>query len=300
MIRARVMEIERFAIKDGPGIRTVVFLQGCPLHCPWCSNPESQPSTPVLMHRERTCTGCGVCASSCPERCITWKPGEKPAIDRQYCTSCGNCTGKCPQRALRLSSTLMDCDSVIAVIARDMDYYRQSGGGVTFSGGEALAHKDAVTYMLKECKRLGIHTAVETCGNIAAGTVAEVLPLTDLFLFDLKHTDAGRVREVTGGDPDLILGNLRDICSANPGKVTLRMPCIPGFNMKQEHFRTAFDMAREFGIADIDLLPYHALGTGKYHEMGKEYRFSGGSIDRRWLEGPASEGRNKGLKINIL
>ena len=295
MSKARVMEIERFAIKDGPGIRTVVFLQGCPLHCPWCSNPESQPVGPVLMHRERLCCNCGRCIQACPAACISINGLQ--TIDRRVCNACGECVGSCPQKALRMSSSLMECEDVVRIISRDKEYYQASGGGVTFSGGEAFLQHEALVDMLKMCREAAIHTAVETCGNISSDSFKSALEYTDLFLFDLKHTDAARLRDVTGGDLGLILSNLESI---DPGKVILRMPCIPGFNIEDTHFGKSFQIACRLGITRIDLLPYHTLGIGKYGELGKEYGWSENGLDTECLKSIVSKGKSYGLSVNIL
>ena len=223
MIDIPLIEIERFAIHDGPGIRSVVFLKGCPLHCPWCANPESQNFAPEQI---------------CRNNVMQWVG--QPVSD----------------------------DYVMATLERDADYYIQSGGGVTLSGGEALAHKAASLHLLSRCKEHGWHTAVETCGAVAEDTVMSVMPYTDLFLFDIKHTDAGQLHAATGASLDLVMRNLRHIARSGT-QVILRLPCIPGYNITQEHFHKVYVMAAELGISRIDLLPYHVLGMEKYRQLGR-------------------------------
>ena len=237
----RVFNIERFAIKDGPGIRTVVFLNGCPLHCPWCSNPES-----------RSIEG-----------------------------------GK-----------LRGADDILDEVMRDSDYYRETGGGLTLSGGEALCQGDEVTSLLRKARERGLHTAVETTGNVPERLFDAALPYVDLWLFDWKHSDQGILGQVTGADGEMVLCNLS---KCDPSKVVLRMPCIPGFNMDEAHFEAAFDMASRMGIRRVDLLPYHTLGKVKYERMGMEYPYVGyEALKREYLEPYKTLGQEKQLTINIL
>ena len=270
MIEARILEIERFALKDGPGIRTVVFFKGCTLHCPWCSNPESQACGRELMHRGDLCRRCGLCASVCPCGCISFKPGGLPLIDRQGCDVCGLCADACPAGAFRIVPSVVPCDEIMSTILRDSAYYSNSGGGVTLSGGEALLQEEAALYILRECKARGIHTALETSGNVPPEALQAAAPYTDLFLFDIKQLDADKLHSVTGGDLALILGNLRSLPS---GKVRLRVPCIPGFN-DDDSFREKLQrLACETGAVSIDYLPFHELGSGKYAQLGRDYTF---------------------------
>lgn len=237
----KVFNIERFAIHDGPGIRTVVFLQGCPLHCPWCANPESR------------------------------------AAD---------------------GGQVLSIESVLDEVMRDADYYAESGGGLTVSGGEAFCQGEALLELLSGAKRLGLHTTVETTGMARREQFEAALPLVDLWLFDWKSGDSRSLHDVTGGSKEVIDGNLR---LADPARVVLRMPCIPGFNLDRSHFVQTFDMACELGIKRIDLLPYHTLGRAKYEKMGLEYPYARyKALDRGELLGYKRLGEEKQLIINIL
>lgn len=270
------MEIERFAIHDGPGIRSVVFLKGCPLHCPWCANPESQSPEPQQMRTRRD-----------DQRDSSLVATKEPSLTVGQPVS---------------------IDEVMAVLERDADYYQQSGGGVTFSGGECMMHADALLEFLKACKSRGWHTAIETSGMAPMVNFEKILPFTDLFLFDLKHTDAQKLKEVTGADLNHILCNLRTILHSSQSPLStfhspliLRMPCIPEFNLEDSHFEKAFAIAKEYGISRIDLLPYHVLGMEKYHQLGREYPYpvtKGLSPDA--LKPYEQKGQSLGLDVRIV
>ena len=248
-----ILEIERFSINDGPGIRTVVFLKGCPLHCPWCANPESQSPDPQQMRRN----------------------GELVWIGRP-----------------------VDIDEVMAVLERDADYYANSGGGITFSGGECMMHGKVLLQLLQACKQRGWHTAIETSGMAPTKTFQDVLPYVDLFLFDLKHTNAQKLKEATGADLVLILKNLQTISTCQ--LITLRMPIIPEFNFNDVHFTSAFALAKKLGIHHIDLLPYHTLGIEKYHQLGRDYPYPVTQpLDKKALLPYHQQGNALGLDIHI-
>ena len=249
-----LLEIERFATHDGPGIRTVVFLKGCPLHCPWCANPESQSPEPEQMR----------------------KGGELVWVGRP-----------------------VNIDEVMAVLERDAYYYANSGGGVTFSGGECMMHDKVLLLLLQACKQRGWHTAIETSGMAPTKTFEAVLPYINLFLFDLKHTDAQKLKAVTGADLNLILKNLQTISKVQ--LITLRIPCIPEFNVTPDFFTSAFALAKELGIHHIDLLPYHTLGMEKYHQLGREYPYPVTKpLDKIALLPFQQQGQTLGLDIHIV
>ncbi len=293
------MEIERFAIHDGPGIRTVVFLQGCPLHCPWCSNPESRQRKLQLLHMKNKCVGCGRCAASCPHGNIAMK-GAYPVFDREACVGCRTCERACPQSAIQFVGDTMPIEEIMRTLVRDKDYYRNSGGGITFSGGEAFTQFEGLTELLSRCKAEGLHTAVETCGQVPRERFEKAFPLIDLFLFDVKHTDSKRLKEVTGADLDVVLGNLRYLAGLSAEKVTIRMPVIPGFNYDPGIIRSVFDLAIETGISQVHLLPYHTLGKDKYERLGLPYPYPYERMMQKEELQPYREiGQRMGLEVRL-
>jgi len=291
-MKLSVMEIQRFALHDGPGIRTTVFLQGCPLRCPWCANPESQAGGKKLMYLQKRCIGCGRCAAVCPSGCITTEDG-RPIFNRSLCIGCGKCVEACPAGALRLSSRDMETSEILSVLLRDRSYYRNTGGGITVSGGEPFLQGRGLKELLALCKAEGLHTAVETTGNTPTENIQACEPLIDLFLFDVKHPDPVRFKEVTGGDHALVLHNLALL---PPQKVVLRVPVIPGFNFDEQVLGDLFRLALSYSIRRVDLLPYHTLGRGKYEQLGRAYPYDEAKpLSRKDLESAKAMGEALGL-----
>ena len=294
-----VFNIERFAIHDGEGIRTAVFLQGCPLRCPWCANPESQRIGPQLMYSEKKCAGCGNCVQNCPNRAIVLNGG-KARIDRAACSHCGTCEQMCPNGAIRISGKWMTVEEVFSVIVRDVDYYRQTRGGVTFSGGEALLHIDSLMPLMDQCAKAGITVDFETCGHVPKESVQKAFPHTEHFLFDLKSADPEVFRRFTGGDLSLVLGNLHWLAERDPGRIILRVPVIPGVNHEQKEMQSVFRLAVREHISRVDLLPYHTLGMIKYAQLGMAYSFPvRQGLMAADAETYAAEGKEMGLDVRI-
>lgn len=271
--RLAILEIERFAVHDGPGIRTVVFLQGCPLRCPWCSNPESQERKPHLFHKHDKCIGCGRCEMACLNRNISILY-HLPVFNRNECMACEACADICPQDAIKFTGKMLSTDEIMRILLRDQDYYHNSGGGVTFSGGEAFTQFGGLTELLIQCKNEGLHTAVETCGQVDSNQIKQAYPLIDLFLFDIKHTDKELLKTVTGANLETIIMNLNYISHQNPNKINIRIPVIPGFNFNKKALYDIFSLAIENRIKQVHLLPYHTLGIDKYKQMGLHYPYS--------------------------
>lgn len=292
----RVVSIQRFSLQDGPGIRTTVFLQGCPLHCPWCANPESRPLHPVQRHSVGKCSRCLRCAAVCPEGCIQPGPDGFPSFDRKSCIGCGTCEKTCPGGAISVSGKPMTVKEIMETVGRDTDYYRNSGGGVTFSGGEPLLQPEGLMDLLEAAKDQGIDTAIETCGNVPTERILQAAPLTGLFLFDVKHADPVVLKKVTGGDADLIFRNLAAL-SGTGRKVIARVPCIPGFNLEENVLRDIYTRIAACGIGTVRLLPYHTYGVDKYRELSLPYTFPRKGIGNEDLEAFAQMGRRMGLDV---
>lgn len=269
-----IFDIQRFSVHDGPGIRTLVFLKGCPLACLWCSNPESQRFAPELLFDPTACLACGGCAEVCPHGAV-WRTAERVAYDRGRCPACGACADACPAEARTVAGRRVAAPDVVAEVLKDAPFYANSGGGVTLGGGEPLAQSDFAREILAGCRHHGVHTAIETCGHVPWGAIESILPWADLFLYDLKHVDAATHRGQTGGDVALILSNLARLVGVGP-TVIVRVPVVPGFNDTVEDIRAIARHVARLGIAELHLLPYHRLGKNKYRLAGRRYDFSGG------------------------
>ena len=262
-VRGRVFDVQRFSLHDGPGIRTVVFLKGCPLRCAWCANPESQRPGPQIAWFENLCAGCGRCAAACPRGAIALDGG-RPRTDRRACAACGECAAACARGARRLLGRDVTVDEVMAEVRRDAPFFRRSGGGVTFSGGEPLAQPAFLLECLRRCRRWGYHTALETCGQTSWDDLREVAALADLILYDLKLVDPLRHEQLTGVRNELILENLERLLDQGAA-VTVRVPVVPGANDDRESLDAlAAFVASHTAVRRVELLPCHALGAHKY------------------------------------
>jgi len=270
-----VFNIMRFAVSDGPGIRTTVFFKGCPLRCQWCHNPESQLPRSELVLRPDRCIRCGACVDACAHGAIRRDDDGTVVTIREVCNQCGQCVEVCCSGARELVGREMTADEVLAEICRDTVFYDESGGGATFSGGEPLLQHDFLLTLLRGCRDRGIHTAVDTSGYAAPGVIDAVARCADLFLYDLKVLDEERHRHFTGVSNRLILDNLRRLV-AGGARVVVRLPLIPGVNDHAENIRqTGAFVASLGGIAEIDVLPYHETGLAKYDRLGKAYPLRG-------------------------
>ncbi len=271
MTHGLIFDIKKFSIHDGPGIRTTVFFKGCPLNCWWCHNPESQSPRMEMLLRDNRCIQCGACIEACPHDAILWLDGE-PVTDRALCAQCGTCQAACYADARERVGREMTVEQVMAEIKADVAFYDQSGGGVTFSGGEPLLQRDFLLDVLRACQDQDIHTALDTSGCAAWATLDEVRPCVDLFLYDLKVVDDEKHREFTGVSNRSILANLHAL-SERGHNIIIRVPVIPGINDDDETVRQIGAFAGALPhLNSVDLLPYHHIAIDKYLRLNKPYR----------------------------
>ena len=270
MTTGMVFDIRKFSIHDGPGIRTTVFLKGCPLECAWCHNPESQASEPELIMRPNRCQRCGACVEACPEDAIQLG-ADGPITDRTRCERCGICVDACFSGARELAGREFTVTQVMAEIERDRPFYDESGGGATFSGGEPLLQTEFLLELLRSCRAQEIHTALDTCGYAPWSALDRVRPYVDLFLYDIKTMDDGQHRALTGASNRLILENLRALSELGHS-INLRVPVIPGINDGADNIRAIGALAAHLPSIDrVELLPYHRIGAEKYGRIARPY-----------------------------
>ena len=261
-----VFDIQRFCIHDGPGLRTTVFLKGCPLACRWCSNPESQSSAPELFHNADRCMQCGACVTACPSGAI----GNDIHIDRNICLACGGCETVCPMAALVVKGREMSPSDVLAEVEKDRPFYISSGGGATVSGGEPFAQPDFLFSLLSAFKTAGIATAIETSLHAKWDDIDRCLPFLDHLIVDVKHFDSSVHEEWTGRRLDSIRRNIEYLLSRRVAPL-FRIPVIPGFNSSHDDAEEFADYFEELGIRKVELLPYHIFGEGKYGMLNRDY-----------------------------
>jgi pyruvate formate lyase activating enzyme len=269
-----IFDIKKYAIHDGPGIRTTVFFQGCPLSCWWCHNPESQSRSPVLLYRANRCVLCATCVETCPQNGIEIKrsaDGIVATTDRTKCDVCGECAEVCYHGARQVSGSEMTVEDVLAEIERDVPFYDQSGGGVTFSGGEPLLQRRFLSELLRECKLREINTVVDTSGFAAWDTFNHIRANVDLFLYDLKMIDDDRHKTFTGVSNQLILQNLNRLAWSG-AHIEIRIPLIPQINDDADNLEeTAAFLAELPNINGVELMAYHQIAEAKYQSLGMEY-----------------------------
>ena len=284
-LTGKVYDIQGFTVHDGPGIRTEIFLKGCPLQCLWCHSPESQAPYPQVAWHEIRCFGvadCGKCLEACPQEAlksgktirseVQKKEIQVVELDRTRCDNCGKCAEACPSDALAMCGVDMTVDEIMARIAKDRPFYEKSGGGVTLSGGEPMLQHQFSTALLRECKEQKYHTCLDTTGYAEWKLFQNILEYTDLVLLDIKHMDSGQSRTLTGVPNELILENARKM-AASGTSLQIRIPVIPGYNDSEENLRATSEFCRELGdaVTLVQILPYHRLGLVKYQRLQRKY-----------------------------
>jgi pyruvate formate lyase activating enzyme len=275
-IKGTVFNIQRYSVNDGPGIRTLIFFKGCPLVCAWCSNPESQSRQHQIMYFEGLCGQCGVCAQACPNNCILIQDGKR-VYNPENCKVCGDCENACPSSAVKLVGESMHVEDVLTIAEKDYLFYLNSGGGVTLGGGEPTMQPAFAEQILKGLKRLGIHTALETCGYTDWTIFEKLNSHLDLLLYDFKHIDPSIHKQQVGKSNSKVLRNLQKLLMGDI-PIIIRIPVIPGFNDNihtMKKMSLFLDQYNQGAIERIDLLPYHKLGVGKYTALNCAYSLAG-------------------------
>ena len=268
MIQPLISNIQRFSVDDGPGIRTTVFFKGCNLKCLWCHNPECISSGFSFQLMSNTCRNCGKCAEICQKKAHIFENGIH-TVDRKLCVGCGECAYHCPASAISVIGKAYEPEELIKEVLKDRMYFETSGGGVTFSGGEPMLHPEYLRKVLMLAKEAGLHTAVDTAGNVPFSSFLRVLPYADLFLYDIKIWDEKKHRQATGVSNQLILENLRKLTETG-AEVYIRTPVIMEWNGDLKEFDQISSYLAKLShpVKLIQLLPYHSYGAGKYETLG--------------------------------
>ncbi|RHO27959.1 glycyl-radical enzyme activating protein [Amedibacterium intestinale] len=293
-----ITNIEKFATHDGPGIRTTVFLKGCPMHCPWCANPETQSIHSVFMYTASKCVACKACINHCHSKALSFVNGHMH-YEQTKCILCRTCENVCMQDAISFNGENWKEEDVLEEILKDKDYYDASGGGVTFSGGEPFVQFSSLLHLLKMCKQKNISTAVETTGDVPFERIREAEPYLDLFLYDFKHLDNIRLKKVTAGNGKRIKANLTWLLKTCPDKVIVRIPIIPGFNFEEALLKKTFHYLQDLGVKKLHLLPYHTLGKPKYEKMGKLYTMETSMMKEEELSSYRLYAQDLGFDVEI-
>ncbi len=273
--KARIFNIQKYNMYDGPGVRTIVFFKGCPLRCKWCSNPEGQLRQFQVLYRQSSCIHCGACVSVCPTGVHRMSAeGRHEFMETAECVGCRKCESACNAKALAVAGEQKTIAELMDVIEEDRPFYELSGGGVTLGGGEVLMQPEAATSLLMTCRQRGIHTAIETCGYAQPAVVMRAAEFTDLFLYDVKLMDSERHYAQTGVHNEGILNNLTCLLE-NRSNVMVRVPLLKGVNDDEQNLSHLVEFLNPYkeyrNFKGIELLPYHKMGVGKYSQLRWEY-----------------------------
>jgi pyruvate formate lyase activating enzyme len=277
-----IFDIQRFSLHDGPGVRTTIFFKGCTLACLWCQNPESHKMAPEMAFYAEQCLGCFKCEKVCPSKAIL--PDAEKRIDRSICNACGLCVEVCPSGAIRLIGKMWSVQELAEEVSRDADFFTESGGGITLSGGEPMLHGNFTSELCLMLKKQNLHIVMETAGNVKPELYDSISSLIDLYYYDIKHTDRNKHRALTGADNDLIIRNFIHLaetgCNVQP-----RMPVIPGTNDDEINIRSTARLIRGAGLSSIHCLPWHALGNSKLIRINSTSRpFEATVKDKDYME----------------
>lgn len=272
-IKGVITNIQRFSVNDGPGIRSTVFMKGCPLSCEWCHNPECLSSRPQIYYVQEKCAMCGKCVENCAENAISLE--KKQRFDWDKCVLCMRCIEACPNRALIQVGYEIEPDAVLAEVESDLLFYKNSGGGLTVSGGEPLFQYEFVTYLFKSARQKNISTALDTSGYVERQKLMEILNHVDLLLYDIKHVNPTKHKQKTGRTNKLILENVKKIAEINKEKLMIRIPIIPGFNDSVSELKEIADFIKPLGVQRVDIFPYHRYATKKYDMLGIQNKMNG-------------------------
>jgi len=268
-----IFNVQEYGVQDGTGIRTTIFLKGCPLQCQWCSNPEGQNSFPELMHIKTLCKQCKQCFSVCLKDAISFDKNGFPIIKRDICLKCleKTCVKRCPQRAMKIVGEYWSAKSLHDKVKTYSQFYYHSNGGITLSGGEPFAQHEFVKEFVHMCKKTGLSIGIETCGLFDWNEVKNYIDKFDFYYFDIKCLDTKLHRKTTGSGNELIFENFKRLAKLNPSKIIVTIPVVPGINTNEQIFLKTAELCKKLCISKIRLLPYHSYGKSKYSGLGREY-----------------------------
>lgn len=304
--KARIFNVQKYNMYDGPGVRTIIFFQGCPLRCKWCANPEGMMKKNRVMFKSNLCIDCGQCAEVCPVGIHTMNNiNNKHEVNHNIeCIGCGKCVDVCCNSAITIVGETKTISELMEIIEEDRTFYELSGGGVTLGGGEVLMQPEAAANLLMACKNSGINTAIETSGYAKVEDILKVAEFTDLFLFDIKHINSEEHFKWTGVRNEQILYNLEKLLQ-NKYNVQIRMPLLKGVNDKREYIEKTMEFLMPYkdykNFKGIDLLPYHKMGVNKYNQLGVDYKIEGDpSLTNEDLDKIESWIKNYDLKVKVV